>query len=147
MEEEEQSSGSVIQENLKEDENKTTQCRTVTCGDPDTDTLLKFLSSTEIPNPLKRCGRCKSCDQCKKSYLPDQEKNETMLEIIKKNVTYDEIEECYQANYIYNENLKSLPTYKSDVLRMQKNLERKLINANKAQQFNDKVEDSFLGKS
>ena len=146
VEEEEQSSGSVIQENLKEDENKTTQCRTVTCGDPDTDTLLKFLSSTEIPNPLKRCGRCKSCDQCKKSYLPDQEKNETMLEIIKKNVTYDEIEECYQANYIYNENLKSLPTYKSDVLRMQKNLERKLINANKAQQFNDQVEDFFSRK-
>ena len=60
--------------NLKEDEKqRSTQCRTVTCGDPDTDTLLKFLSSTEIPNPLKRCIKCRSCDQCKKSYLPDQE--------------------------------------------------------------------------
>ena len=78
--------GGKTQKNLKEDGNKTTQCRTVTCGDPDTDALLKFLSSTEIPNPLKRCGKCKSCDQCKNSYLPDQEKNETMLGIIKQNV-------------------------------------------------------------
>ena len=65
---------------LKEDEKqRSTQCRTVTCGDPDTDTLLKFLSSTEIPNPLKRCIKCRSCDQCKKSYLPDQENSILLL--------------------------------------------------------------------
>ena len=68
--------------NLKKDEKqRSTQCRTVTCGDSDTDTLLKFLSSTEIPNPLKRCIECRSrsCDQCKKSYLPDQENGILLL--------------------------------------------------------------------
>ena len=66
--------------NLKEDEKqRSTQCRTVTCGDSDTDTLFKFLSSTEIPNPLKKCIKCRSCDQCKKSYLPDQENSIRLL--------------------------------------------------------------------
>ena len=66
-----------------------------------------------------------------------------MLGIIKQNVVYDEKEQCYQANYIYNENLKSLPTYENDVLRMQQNLERKLIKDNKTEQFNGQVDDFF----
>ena len=32
---------------------------------PSEDTLLKFLSHVEIPNPLKRCLKCKGCTDCK----------------------------------------------------------------------------------
>ena len=102
----------------KED-NLSVQCRTVTSGNADSDVLLKFMSSVECPNPLKRCIRCQKCDQCKKTYLPDQEKNEKMIEVLKQNVLYDEKEKCYQANYVYNEEIKNLPSYETEVLRMQ----------------------------
>ena len=68
------------------------------------------------------------------------------MQVIKENVIYDQQEECYLANYVYNENLKSLPTYEDAVLRMQLNLERKLVSENKADLFNDQVNDFFERK-
>ena len=101
------------EEDVSKDQNvnSTVQCRTVTSGDGDTDVLLKFMSSVECPNPFKRCIRCQKCDQCKKTYLPDQEKNEKMIEVLKQNVLYDEKEKCYQANYVYNKEIKNLSSY------------------------------------
>ena len=87
--------------------------------------------------------RCQKCDQCKKSYLPDQEKNEKMTEVLKKNVLYNEKEKCYEAKYIYNEEIRNLPTYEREVLRMQTNLERKLDSALKTDQFNSQTQDFF----
>ena len=124
----------------------TVQRRTITSGDAETDVLLKHLSSVECPNSLKRCMRCQKCDQCKKSYLPDQDKNEKMTEILKKNVQYNDQEKCYEATYIYNEEIKNLPTYEKEVLRMQMNLERKLDSAQKTDQFNQQTEDFFKRK-
>ena len=103
-----------IKEDVSRDQNvnSTVKCRTVTSGDGESDVLLKFLSSVECPNPLKRCIRCQKCDQCKKTYLQDQEKNEKMTEVLKQNVLYDEKEKCYQANYVYNEEIKISPAMK-----------------------------------
>ena len=64
---------------------------------PSDDSLLKFLSQVEIPNPLKRCLKCKGCTDCKKSYLPDQQKNEAMNEVLKKSVSYNPKEKHFVA--------------------------------------------------
>ena len=62
---------------------------------PSEDSLLKFLSQVEIPNPLKRCLKCKGCTDCRKSYLPDQQKNEAMNEVLKKSVSYNQKEKFF----------------------------------------------------
>ena len=69
-----------------------------------------------------------------------------MTEVLKQNVLYNEKERCYEATYIYNEEIKNLPTYETEVLRMQTNLERKLDSALKTDQFNQQTEDFFNRK-
>ena len=110
---------------------------------PSEDSLLKFLSQVEIPNPLKRCLKCKGCTDCRKSYLPDQQKNEAMNEVLKKSVSYNQKEKFFVAKYIYKEELKTLSTYEREVLRMMISLEQRLIRSNKVKHFNDQVADFF----
>ena len=75
---------------------------------------------------------------------PLLEKNENlllrnkMIEVLKQNILYDESEKCYQANYIYNEEIKHLPSYEMPVLRMQTNLERNWLVHRKRINLTDK---------
>ena len=101
------------------------------------------MANTECPNPLKRCLKCKNCENCRKIYLPDQEKNEGMIKLLKNNVTYNSEEQCYEVSYVYNKDLPMLPSYEEEVLRMQISLERKLVGAKKADQFNRQVSEFF----
>ena len=128
---------------VKEENNVYVQCHTVTCGDGTTDELLKYMANTECPNPLKRCMKCKNCEICRKIYLPDQEKNEEMIKMMKKNVIFNNEEKCYEASNVYNKDLQMLPSYEEEVLRMQMSLERKLVGAKKADQFNPQVSEFF----
>ena len=57
----------------KEESNISVQCRTVTCGDGNTDELLRYMANTECPNPLKQCLKCKNCENNRKIYLPGKE--------------------------------------------------------------------------
>ena len=102
-----------------------------------------FLSQVEVPNPLKRCLKCKNCTDCRKVYLPSQQKNEVMNEKLKESVTYNHEKKFFEAKYTYNSNLKELPIYKDEVLNMMKNLERRLVKSNKVSDFNSQIDDFF----
>ena len=66
-----------------------------------------------------------------------------MIKLLKKHVTYNSEDQCYEASYIYNKDLPMLPSYEEEVLRMQMSLERKLVGAKKADQFNAQVSEFF----
>ena len=66
-----------------------------------------------------------------------------MNEVLKKSVSYNPKEKHFVVKYIYNEELKSLPTYEHEVLRMMVSLEQRLIRSNKVKHFNDQVADFF----
>ena len=66
-----------------------------------------------------------------------------MIKMLKKNVIYNNEEKCYEASYVYNKDLQMLPSYEEEVLRMQMSLEKKLVGAKKADQFNLQVSEFF----
>ena len=66
-----------------------------------------------------------------------------MNEVLKKSVLYNPKEKHFVAKYIYNENLKDLPTYQHEVLSMMISLEQRLVRSNKVKHFNDQVTDFF----
>ena len=108
------------------------------------DQLLKHLS-TDVVNvaPVKRCATCTGCKECKKSYLPDQERQREQIELIKAKLIYNSNAGHYETKYVYNEQLGELPVYDEACRRMMSALERKLQRENLTQKYNDCVEDFF----
>ena len=106
---------------------------------------IKDSYSTEsiLVSPEKRCSGCKNCKMCKKTHLPDIARQLDQIELIKKNISFDEPNSKYTASYVYNANLPALPDYKEPVLNMMKNLEKKLEKSGLTAQFNEVVNDFF----
>ena len=114
----------------------------------DLDPVLRALYSCEAPNPIKRCQKCKNCNDCKKVILPCEEKNQKMIEMLKKNIEYDENKSVFKVNYIYNSHLPQLPSYEEPCKRIQARMEEKLIKSGKekVQKYNEQIDDFFQRK-
>ena len=126
------------------DGNQTIQHRTEVIKNAETDEILKAINSDTLEvNVLKRCAKCLGCETCRKSYLPEEEKNLALTRELSKNVSYDEVEKRYTVKYPYNKNLKNLPSYQKEVHRMAVHLEKILIRSGRLSEFDAQVQDFF----
>ena len=98
--------------------------------------------SINVP-PVKRCGKCLSCKNCKKTHLPDEARQTIQKEIVQQSLSYSQEKGYYTASYPYNRLLSQLQENKEPSLRMMKNLETKLQKEGLIDRFNEAIKDFF----